>query len=114
MPIKANGETVGILYGVIRLDVIGEKYVSMARSLDAQLFVYDKETGKFMVDTISKVPGELSNFKDREFNEGYSYETLENTDKGFTSFKSKFTGEDLYVHYSVLEEFNWGIMLARY
>ena len=26
----------------------------MAKELDAQLFVYDKETGKFVIDTISE------------------------------------------------------------
>ena len=114
VPIKANGETVGILYGVIRLDVIGEKYVNMARELDAQLFVYDKETGKFVIDTIDKFPGELKGFKDREFNGNYTYEDFENKDQGFSSFKSKFTGEDLYIHYSTLEDFDWGIILARY
>ena len=114
VPIKVNGEIVGVLYGVIRLDTIGEKYNNMAKELDAQLFVYDKETGKFVIDTIDKNPGELSQLKDREYNEGYSYEDLVNTDKGFTSFKSIYTGEDLYVHYSTIEDFNWGIMLARY
>lgn len=112
--IKVNGETVGILYGVIPLDVIGEKYDNMARELDAQLFVYDKETGKFVIDTLDRAPGQLSDFKDREFNEGYSYEELANGEKGYSSFKSILTGEDLYIHYSTLEDFDWGIMLARY
>ena len=114
VPIKVYGKTVGVLYGVIHLDTLREKYNKMAKELDAQLFVYDKETGKFVIDTIDKNPGELSNFKDREYNDDYSYEALVTTDKGFTSFKSIFTGEDLYVHYSTLEDFNWGIMLARY
>ena len=114
VPIKVNNETVGILYGVIHLDVIGEKYINMAKELEAQLFVYDKETGKFVIDTISENPGELSNFKNREYNDGYSYEDFETADKGFSSFKSIITGEDLYVHYSTLEDFGWGIMLARY
>ncbi|MBR6633821.1 MAG: GGDEF domain-containing protein [Clostridia bacterium] len=112
--IKVNGETVGILYGVIPLDVIGEKYDNMARELDAQLFVYDKETGKFVIDTLGRAPGQLSDFKDREFNKGYSYEELANGEKGYSSFKSILTGEDLYIHYSTLEDFDWGIMLARY
>ena len=56
----------------------------------------------------------MSNFKNREYNDGYSYEAFETTDKGYSSFKSKFTGENLYIHYSTLEDFNWGIMLARY
>ena len=114
VPIKVNDKTVGVLYGVIHLDTIGEKYNKMAKELDAQLFVYDKETGKFVIDTIDKNPGELSEFKSREYNDGYSYETLVTTDKGYSSFKSIFTGEDLYVHYSTLEDFDWGIMLARY
>lgn len=114
VPIKVNGETVGILYGVIKLDVIGGKYTALAKDLEAQLFVYDKETGKFVIDTIDDDPGELSNFKTREYNKGYSYEQLLNNDRGYSSFKSIFTGEDLYIHYSTLEDFNWGIMLARY
>ena len=86
----------------------------MAKELDAQLFVYDKDSGKFVIDTINKIPGELSQLKNREYNDGYSYENLITTDKGFTSFKSIFSDENLYVHYSTIEDFDWGIMLARY
>ncbi|MBE7044065.1 MAG: GGDEF domain-containing protein [Ruminococcaceae bacterium] len=114
VPIKVNGKTVGILYGVIPLDTIGKKYRAMAKDLDAQLFVYDKETGKFVIDTLNQNPGELENFKDRQYNDGYSYEDFINSDNGYSSFKSILTGEDLYVHYSTLEDFDWGIMLARY
>ena len=114
VPIKVNGETVGMIYGIIKIETINEKYNKMAKELDAQLFVYDKESGKFVIDTINREPGELSQLKNREYNDGYSYEKLISTDKGYTSFKSKFTGENLYVHYSTLEDFNWGIMLARY
>ena len=114
VPIKADGRTVGVLYGVIHLDTIGEKYKKMAKELDAQLFVYDKETGKFVIDTIDENPGELSQFKTREYNDDYSYEKLATTDKGYSSFKSILTDEDLYIHYSTIYDFYWGIMLARY
>ncbi len=114
VPIKVNGQTVGVLYGVMHLKTLSAKYNLMAQELDAQLFVYDKATGKFVIDTIDADPGELSQLKNREYNDGYSYEELVNTDKGFTSFKSIRTGEDLYVHYSIMEDFGWGIMLARY
>ena len=77
VPIKVNGRTVGIMYGIIRLGTIGNKYNNMAKELDAQLFVYDKETGKFVINTISKTLGELSELKTRKFNKGYSYEELE-------------------------------------
>lgn len=114
VPIVVNGENVGIMYGIIKIQDINNKYRTMAKELNAQLFVYDRETGKFVIDTIDENPGELSQFKNREYRDGYSYEELVNTDKGFTSFKSIFTGEDLYIHYSTIEDFGWGIMLGRY
>ena len=114
VPIQVNGETVGIMYGIIKIETINEKYNNMAKELDAQLFVYDKETGKFIVDTINEKPNELSTLKSREYNDGYSYEMLANSDKGYSSFKSILTGEDLYIHYSTIEDFDWGIILARY
>ena len=114
VPIVSQGKTVGVLYGVIQLDTIGKKYNQMAKELDAQLFVYDKESGKFVIDTIDTKPGKLSELQKREYNEGYSYEQLITTDKGFTSFKSIRNGENFYVHYSTIEDFDWGIMLARY
>ena len=114
VPIQVNGETVGIMYGIIKIETINEKYNNMAKELDAQLFVYDKETGKFIIDTINEKPSELSNLKNREYNDGYSYEMLANSDKGYSSFKSIRTGENLYIHYSTIEDFDWGIILARY
>jgi len=114
VPIKTRNGVVGILYGVIKLDVIGEKYNKMARELDAQLFVYDKESGNLVIDTIHDKLGNISFLKDREYNEDYSYEKMMESDKGFTSFVSAYTGEDLYVHYSALEELGWMITLARY
>lgn len=114
VPIKVKDATVGILYGVIKLETIGEKYNTMAKELNAQLFVYDKESGKFVIDTANKTPGELSELKNRTYTDGYSYDALVNSEKGYTSFKSIFTGENLYIHYSAIPEFDWGIMLGRY
>ncbi len=114
VPIKVKDKIVGILYGVIHPATISTKYDQIAKDLDAQLFVYEKDTGKFIINTVNKSLGDISQLKDREYNDGYTYEQLVTTDKGFSSFKSKFTGEDLFLHYSTLEDFNWGIMLGRY
>ncbi len=114
VPIKSDGNTVGILYGVIKLDVLENKYNNMAKELDAQLFVHDTKTGNFVIDTIQEEFGNISIFKGREYTEGYSYEQMMRSDKGYTSFKSILTGEQLYVHYSILEGIDWKITLARY
>ena len=114
VPFKVNGNVVGIMYGITKIETINEKYNNMADELDAQLFVYDKESGNFIIDTINETPGELSSLQNREYNDGYTFEQLANSDKGYSSFKSVRTGEDLYIHYSTIEDFNWGIILARY
>ena len=114
VPIKVNGNTVGILYGVIKLDVIGKKYGSMAKELDAQLFVYDKETGNLVIDTIDDKLGNISFLENRKYRDGYSYEEMINSEKGYTSFQSVLKNENLYVHFSTLEGIDWKIILARY
>ena len=60
VPIKVNGNTVGILYGVIKLYVLENKYNNMAKELDVQLFVHDKETGNLVIDTLHDKLGNIS------------------------------------------------------
>ena len=114
VPIRANNETVGIIYGVIELDTLTEKFRSHAEELDAKLFVYDKETGDFIIDTVEEVPGNFAQFGNRKYNRGYSFGELLINDEGFSSFNSAYTDEDVYVCYATIEDFNWGIMLVRY
>jgi len=114
VPIKVNDEIVGILYGVIKLDTISKKYNKMAEELDAQLFVYDKENGNYVINTIEGAKGNISSLKNREYNDGYTYEEMLTNPNGYSSFKSIRNGQDLYIHYSTMEDFDWGIMLARY
>ena len=114
VPIVVKNETVGILYGVIKLDEIGERYNQMAKDFDAQLFVYDKENGNLVIDNIHDTLGNISFLKDRVYNEDYSYEQIMATDKGFTSFVSAYKDENVYMHYSTIEEIGWMIAMARY
>lgn len=114
VPIKVNEEIVGILYGVIRLDALNERYGKMAEEINAQLFVYDKYSGNFIIDTIHSYPQNISILEDRKFKDGYTYDLLLATDCGYITFESKYTDEDMYAHYSPLEGItSWQIMLAR-
>lgn len=114
VPIKVGGTTVGVLYGVIKLDKIGERYNAMAKELDAQLFVYDKETGNLVIDTVHDKLGNISFLKDRRYNKNYSYEQIVTNDKGFSSFMSAYREENMHLHYSAIEDIGWMIALARY
>ena len=114
VPIEVNNEVVGILYGVIRLEKINEKYKLMAQELDAQLFVYEKESGNFIIDSLHEDLGNVSALENRKYNDGYSYDAMISTDKGYTAFKSIYKDENMHLHYSTIEDFKWVIMLARY
>ena len=114
VPIIVENETVGILYGVIKPEKMDARYNKMAKEMDAQLFVYDKETGDLVIDTVHQELGNISFMQDRKFNEGYSYEQMITTDKGFVAFESAYKDENLHLHYSYIEEMNWVIAFGRY
>ncbi len=114
VPIKVNDKVVGVLYGIIDTEVINRRYSLMAKELDAQLFVHDLENGIIVIDSLHDKLGNINFLSDRKYNDSYSYEELMENDKGFTSFVSAYNGEDLYVHYSAIEEIGWKIILARY
>lgn len=113
-PIVSGGKTVGILYGGISIDTISGKYEEYVDELNAQLFVYDKETGKFIVDTLNETPSELSMFVNKEYAKDHHYRDFLTKESGFSSFKSTFNDENIYVYFSSLENVNWGIILGRY
>ena len=114
VPIIVNDNVVGILYGAIKPDKLGKRYSDMVAEINAQLFVYEKETGDILIDTIQDELGNISFLKDRNYNKGYSYEQFISTDKGFTAFESKFRDENLHLHYSTIDEFGWMIAMGRY
>ena len=114
VPINVDEKTVGILYGVIKLDKIGQKYREMAKEFDAQLFVYDKATGDLIIDTVHNELSNISFLKDREYNRDYSYEEIMANDKGFSSFASAYRDENLHLHYSTMEDIGWMIAMGRY
>ena len=114
VPIKSDDKTVGILYGVIQLDKIAARYDEMAKNLNAQLFVYHKETGDLIIDNIHDKLGNISFLKDREYKKGYSYEQMAITENGFTSFMSAYKDENVYLHYSTIEDLGLMIAMVRY
>lgn len=112
-PIVAGGRTVGILYGAINLDMLSKRYAEAVEEIDAQLYVYESGTGNLIIDTLNPDLGNVTNLKNREYDEGYSYEELISQEKGYSVFQSRKWNEKLYLHYSTLSIADWKIMLAQ-
>ena len=53
-------------------------------------------------------------FIDREYDNHHNYDDFMTKESGFSSFKSTFRNEDIYVYFSSLDNINWGVILGRY
>lgn len=125
VPILAeDGTAVGILYGLINLKDMEERYAVEAESRDAYLCVVEGTNGNFLLDTRRYAAGmggekleNVSLLEDYEFQGDVSYEQLRQdlmeSTPGFASFFSGKTGELLYVHYAPMAFEDWQIMLMQ-
>ena len=117
VPIISNESNVAILYGIIGLDVLEERYKTETVEQDAQLYVLERGNGNFIIDTRHNKIENISTLASRQFRKSFSYKQMKDNidrgDSGFSSFVSKFSGENLYVHYAPLEIADWHILLAK-
>lgn len=116
VPIKYEGTTVAILYGVINLETFTAKYEAFAAAQDARLFIIERSTGDFIADTWNDMDNIFA-LGTRVSKKGYSYQKMcddiVNGISGYSAFLSTKIGEYLYVHYAPMEVQNWQIMLAQ-
>jgi len=118
VPIIVEGEVVGILYGVINPQTLEKRLLKNSSLKAAQIFIVERNTGIFIVNTISDDVDNFSILETREFVDGHSYnklreEVLAEKD-GFSAFISQvMTDTTLYLHYAPLSIGDWQIMLAE-
>ncbi|MBQ7791997.1 MAG: hypothetical protein IJ367_00690, partial [Clostridia bacterium] len=53
VPIKVSGETIAMLYGVVNLSDLEERYGAEAKKYNAELLVIESGTGNYIIDTRS-------------------------------------------------------------
>jgi len=116
MPVKRDGETVAILYGVIILKESRRAYSSDYYNGSAFLLVVDGNTGDILLDTWHDTLGNLADLGGRETLKGYTYEqAVENMRQGRAGDMrsvSKTTGEILYMHYEPVGINNWSVTIG--
>ncbi len=113
VPIVIGEETIGIMYGSIMLDSFLDRYHTMTDDLDAQLYVYEKGNGNFLIDTLHDKLGNIEDLKNKSYKKGFSYKQMMSEERGYSAFMSQVWGEYLYVHYAPLDVSDWQIILAR-
>lgn len=115
VPVRRDGQTVAMLYGVIDLAQLPD--VLAGFDGQAAIYIIDGTTGDFLLDTWH--PGEVGNIWDlgeREMAPGYDHEQLMqgliDGKDGYVVFVSKTVGEYLYFYYEPLAVNAWRIALS--
>jgi len=117
VPIKSGGNTIAILYGVINLTTLNNRYKPYAESLNANLYIIEQSSGNFIIDTSRKTLGNVSSLQLHKSEKTYTHKHLstamEEGTAGYYAFLSQQADEYFYVHYAPIEIGDWQIMLAQ-
>ena len=117
VPVKQDGQTVAMLYGVILPGELPEGINLNAYGEKAALYIIDGKTGEFLIDTWH--PGATGNIwalGEREMAPGYNADQLRqgvaNGESRYVVFVSKTIGEYLYFYYEPMDINDWRIALS--
>lgn len=118
VPVKDNnGNTIAILYGIISLETLNERYRDEVDSMNADLFVLEIGNGNLIVDTRHDILENVISLVNTPFADGFSFEKMIDDfsagQEGYTSFRSLSTTEYMYAHYAPLGISDWQIMLLQ-
>lgn len=116
VPIIKNGETLYILYGIVPLNNLAERYTTDLYGGHAYVYIEDGDNGDFILDTWHKTLGNIIDMGKRKMLPGYSLEQaiddMSNGISGEIAFVSRTTGNVLYMRYEPLGVNNWNVMIT--
>ena len=116
VPVKRDGETVAILYGVVPLQELSQNYQIDLYNGNAFLLLVDGNNGDILLDTWHDSLGNLSELRGRKMLKGYTYEEamkkIPNGIGGDMCAVSRSTGLTVYLHYEPVGINNWSVVLG--
>ena len=118
VPLKQDGQTLGILYGFVNLSDLRDSLTVTAFDGHAQIYVADRETGDFLVDTLHDTLGNIfdKSVMSRKVKSGFDYQQMK-TDfhagkSGHIAFWSYTVEEWLYSCYMPVGFSDWMIQMT--
>ena len=116
VPVKRDGETIAILYGMVQLQELSRSYKTDLYGGNAFVLIVDGNTGDILLDTWHDSLGNLSDLSGRKMLMGYTYEEamekIPNGIGGDMCIVSRSTGLTLYLHYEPVGINNWSVVLG--
>ena len=116
VPVKRDGETIAILYGVVLLQELSRNYQIDPYNGNAFLLLVDGNNGDILLDTWHDSLGNISELRGRKMLKGYTYEEamkkIPNGIGGDMCTVSRSTGLTVYLHYEPVGINNWSVVLG--
>ena len=116
VPVKRDGETIAILYGMVQLQELSRSYKTDLYGGNAFVLIVDGNTGDILLDTWHDSLGNLSDLRGRKMLKGYTYEEamekIPNGIGGDMCTVSQSTGLTIYLHYEPVGINNWSVVLG--
>ena len=116
VPVKRDGETIAILYGVVLLQELSRNYQIDLYNGNAFLLLVDGNNGDILLDTWHDSLGNISELRGRKMLKGYTYEEamkkIPNGIGGDMCTVSRSTGLTVYLHYEPVGINNWSVVLG--
>lgn len=117
VPVKREGQTVAMLYGVIVPGDLPEEVSLNPYGGRGALYIIDGNTGDFLIDTWhAGVTGNIWALGEREMAPGYNSDQLQegvaNGESRYVVFVSKTIGEYLYFYYEPMAINDWRIAVS--
>lgn len=115
IPLKKEGQTEGILFGVIEPQVLSDYFKVDIFDGNADIFIVDTQNMEFIMDTLHG-QGESDAFEGHKIKRGYSEEQVAQDfadgKGGITAYFSRSLKEYLYTAYEPAEINDWFVMLT--
>lgn len=116
VPVKRDGETIAILYGVVLLQELSRNYQIDLYNGNAVLLLVDGNNGDILLDTWHDSLGNLSDLRGRKMLKGLHLRgddgKIPNGIGGDMCIVSRSTGLTIYLHYEPVGINNWSVVLG--
>lgn len=116
VPIKKNGTTVAMLYGVLRLDDLPVRFETQSYGDDTSIYIIDKNTGDFLLDTWHNMLLNTEDITGRTVKKGYDADQfekdIESGTPGLVAFKSSRIDDYLDIYYMPSTINDWWVAIS--
>lgn len=116
VPIVRDGETIGILYGVMELERLPEFWTANAFGGKMSVYLVERKTGDFLMDTWRNELGNIFEKEYQELGEGYDearlWKGIMEGEEGYCVLSSKENKENLHFYNAPLAVNHWMLAIS--